>query len=243
MIFVLKSELIKLKGSKILYVIGCLPIITILLIFCMYAINPKYSITQTGWAEYYKTIVMFFNLMTGTATFYILTGYIFSREYQEGTQIILFTSPIPKLTFYLGKLIIIFGCIVITMLLLLILPLCLGIFITDLPFTMPLLLQQLKVLSLMAIMHFCLIPIGTFFAIRWKSFLSVVILLCFVLFFNLILVNVPGNVMYPWVVPLLFSPHEGVGRTFINYPVGVISLLCIFAIGFISSIREYQRVV
>ncbi|MGM2608807.1 ABC transporter permease, partial [Bacillus cereus group sp. BceL008] len=103
-------------------------------------------------------------------------------------------------------------------------------------------IQQLKIVSLMAIMHFCLIPIASFFAIKWKSFLSVVLLMCIVLFLNLILVNVPGNVLYPWIVPLLFSPHEGIGRTFINYPIGICSISFIFVVGLILSIYEYKKV-
>lgn len=73
-----------------------------------------------------------------------------------------------------------------------------------------------------------------------EIFLAVVILLCLVLFFNLILVNASGNTFYPWAILLLFSPHEGVGRTFINYTVGVGSLVFIFIFGLILSIREYK---
>ncbi|PES77251.1 ABC transporter permease [Bacillus cereus] len=239
---IIKSELIKFKGSKLIYITTALQLIPILLVFLIYAVNPKYSITETGWSEYYKTIYMFFNIMTGTATFYIFGGYIFAREYQEGTNIILFTSPIPKLKFYCGKLLIVFSFIVFTMIILLILPFFLGMLITNLPFTYGLFIQQLKIVSLMAIMHFCLIPIASFFAIKWKSFLSVVLLMCIVLFLNLILVNVPGNVLYPWIVPLLFSPHEGIGRTFINYPIGICSISFIYVVGLILSIYEYKKV-
>lgn len=80
-----------------------------------------------------------------------------------------------------------------------------------------------------------------FFIFSWKSFLSVLILLCTVLFLNLILVNVPGNVVYPWVVPMLFSSHEGVGRAFINYPIRIISLTNLFIMELISLIREHKR--
>ncbi|WP_255258649.1 ABC transporter permease [Bacillus toyonensis] len=238
---VLTSELIKLKGSKIIYLTLLLHLITILLIFIIYAFNPKYSITQTGWGEYYQTIYMFFNFMTGTASFYILTGYIFSREYQEGTYLILFTSPISKLKFYFGKLFIIFIFIVFTMIILLVLPFSLGMLITNIPITFNVFLQQLKVVSLMTLMHFCLIPIASFTAIKWRSFLSVVILMCLILFLNIILVNVPGNVLYPWIVPLLFSPHEGTGRTFINYPIGTLSLFLILILGLALSLYEYQK--
>ncbi|PDY44686.1 ABC transporter permease [Bacillus pseudomycoides] len=239
---VLKSELIKLKGSKLLYLTTSLQLITVLLVFFIYASNPKYSIAQTGWDEYYQTIYIFFNLMTGTATFYIVTGYIFSREYQEGTNLILFTSPISKLKFYFGKLLIIFSFIVFTMLIILVLPFCLGMLITDLPFTFKLFMRQLKVVSLMAIMHFCLIPIASFIAIKWKSFLYVVTLMCLVLFFNIMLVNSPGNFLYPWIVPLIFSPHEGMGRTFISYPIGTCSILFILILGLTLSIYEYRKI-
>jgi hypothetical protein len=239
---VIKSELIKLRGSKIVYLTTILQLIPILLVFSIYALNPKYSISETGWDAYYTTIYMFFNLMTGTAIFYIFTGYIFSREYQEGTNIILFTSPISKLKFYCGKLLIVFGLILFTMTILLILPFCLGILITDAPFTFNIFLNQLKIVSLMTIMHFCLIPIASFFAIKWENFLSVVLLMCIVLFLNFILVNVPGNILYPWIVPLVFSPHEGLGRTFVNYPIGTVSISLIFIIGLILSIFEYKKV-
>ncbi|OOR48519.1 ABC transporter permease, partial [Bacillus pseudomycoides] len=75
---IIKSELIKFKGSKLIYITTVLQLIPIVLVFFIYAFNPKYSITETGWGEYYKTIYMFFNIMTGTAIFYIFGGYIFS---------------------------------------------------------------------------------------------------------------------------------------------------------------------
>ncbi|WP_338091722.1 ABC transporter permease [Peribacillus tepidiphilus] len=123
---------------------------------------------------------MFFNLMTGTATFYIFTGNIFSKEYQGGTQIILLTSPIPKIKFYAGKLFTVLGFIFIAMLIVLFLPFILGILITDLPFTFNFFFAQLKVVSLMGIMHFGLIPIASFCAIKWVPLRSSIALFSFI---------------------------------------------------------------
>ena len=141
-----------------------------------------------------------------------------------------------------GKLLIILSFILFTMLIILFLPFFLGMFIADLPFTFELFVKQLKVVALMAIMHFCLIPIASFVAIKWKSFLYAVTLMCLVLFFNIMLVNSPGNFLYPWIVPLIFSPHQGMGGTFISYPLGTFSLCFIFIIGLSLSIYEYRKV-
>lgn len=237
----IRAELIKLKGSKTIFLAFSILFITVLLIFSMYAVNPKYSINDTGWEKYFQTIFMFINLMSGYLSFYIVTGYIFSREYQESTYITMFTSPIPTLKFYFSKLFLIYFYIIASLILIFIFSTLLGMMITNLSLTPDVLINQLKIILKMWIMHALLIPIASFFAIKWRSFLSVVLMMCIVAFLNIVLVNIPFNTLYPWAVPLLFSPHEGVGRTFINYPAGIFSITFTFILGLILSIKSFSN--
>lgn len=60
-----------------------------------------------------------------------------------------------------------------------------------------------------------------------------------VLFLSLILVNVYGNVLCPWIVLLVFSHHEGISRAVVNYPVGI---SIIFIMVLILLIYGYRKV-
>lgn len=237
---VLKSEMLKLKGTKIVYIVPFLTIATVLLVYFMYLFNPKYSIDRTGWDEYYMAIYIIINMMTGISMYYILTGYIFSREYQDNMDIVLFTSFIPKHKFLIGKFLIILGFIILSMIIVLFLPFLLGLTISNEPFTIQLFSKQLKTVLLMAVMHFCLIPIGAYVSIKWKNMLSVVLLLVTILFLNLILINAPINTLFPWSVPFTFSPNEA-GRTFTNYPLGISTLIFTFILGCVLCRYEFYR--
>ncbi|PNQ82266.1 ABC transporter permease [Paenibacillus sp. F4] len=237
-----RAECLKLKGTKILFLSVFILIATVFLTFSTYAINPKLSLDRDGWNEYFMDLVSSINLITGYMSYYILTCYIYAREYQENTHIALFTNPVRRTRIYFSKLLVIYMYIAVSLLMAFVLSTVLGTFITIRPLTFEIVMYQLGVFAKMIVMHAMLIPIITFFAIRWKKFVPAIIGMCTVMCLNFVLVNTPGNTFYPWTVPLLFSPHGQMGRTFTYVPGGVISIFFIFVLGLFLALRSYVRI-
>ncbi|WP_342419064.1 ABC transporter permease [Paenibacillus sp. FSL H8-0168] len=237
-----RAECLKLKGTKILFLSVFILIATVFLTFSTYAINPKLSLDRDGWNQYFMDLVSSINFLTGYMSYYILTCYIYAREYQERTHMSLFTSPVRRSHLYFSKLLVIYMYIAVSLLLAFGLSALLGMLITARPLTLEIVRHQLGIFTKMILMHAMLIPIITFFAIRWEKFVPAIIGMCTVMCLNFVLVNAPGNTFYPWTVPLLFSPHGDMGRTFTYVPGGFISICFIFVLGLFLALRSYVRI-
>lgn len=188
-----RAECLKLKGTKILFLSVFILMATVFLTFSTYAINPKLSLDRDGWNEYFMDLVSSINLITGYMSYYILTCYIYAREYQENTHIALFTNPVRRTRIYFSKLLVIYMYIAVSLLLAFVLSAILGMFITARPLTFEIVIYQLGIFTKMIIMHAMLIPIITFFAIRWRKFVPAIMGMCTVMCLNFVLVNTPGN--------------------------------------------------
>ncbi|ADO59160.1 hypothetical protein NS115_07960 [Paenibacillus jamilae] len=237
-----KAECLKLKRTKILWLSVIILALTIILQLYSYAGSPKYSIDRDGWNDYFMSIVTLINFLTGYMSYYILTCYIYAREYQEKTHIALFTNPVRRSRLYFSKLLVIYMYIAVSLLLAFVLSALLGMLITTRPLTFEIVRHQLGIFTKMILMHAMLIPIITFFAIRWKKFVPAIMGMCTVMCLNFVLVNAPGNTFYPWTVPVLFSPHGTLGRTYTNVSGGLISICFIFVLGLFLALRSYTRI-
>lgn len=232
------TELIKLKNCKILWAIPAGFLIPNILVVLIYAFNPKYPIVV--WEDYFLTPVMLINLLLGIGLFSLLTGFIFSREYQEHMINNLFTYPISRFNFFVGKLIVMLLIIAITLFSSYILSILSGLILKHEPLTTAILLKYLKAYMLMVIMHFALVPIVAQLSISKRNIIPPIILGIGVMVLNLIILNTPFNTIFPWTIPTVFSPHEG-GRTFTNYTLGTFTLLVTFVIGIILSLNSLKR--
>ncbi|AWB43166.1 antibiotic transporter permease [Paenibacillus sp. CAA11] len=233
----IRAELIKLKGSKAFLLSYIILLAVILLEFILSAAFYSYSIDKLGWDYYFTNIVFLVNIAAAFISYYILTGHIFAREYQEKTHLFMFTTPVTRVKFYFSKLIIIYGFIIVSLFTVLILSILLGLSITDRPLTPAIWGYQIQVFAKMCVMHAMLIPIASFFAIRWKSFMVVVLLVCTVIFLSFLC----KSEWYPWIVPYLLSPNEESATRHVNIPVAWLSLSITFLLGLFLSIWTYQR--
>ncbi|OAZ48775.1 ABC transporter permease [Paenibacillus polymyxa] len=242
MLALFKAECLKLKGTKILFLSVFILIVTVSLTFSTFAVSPKFSLERNGWNDYFMDLVSSINLITGYMSYYILTCYIYAREYQEKTHIALFANPVRRTWIYFSKLLVIYMYIAVSLLLAFVLSALLGMLITTRPLTFEIVMYQLGIFTKMIIMHAMLIPTITFFAIRWKKFVPAIMGMCTVMCLNFVLVNTPGNTFYPWTVPVLFSPHGTLGRTYTNVSGGLISICFIFVLGLFLALRSYTRI-
>ncbi|MGY5484528.1 ABC transporter permease [Paenibacillus sp. ALE2] len=233
----IRAELIKLKGSKAFLLSYIILLAIVLLEFALSAIFYRYSIDRLGWVYYFTNIDFLVNIAAGFISYYILTGHIFAREYQENTHLFMFTTPVTRVKFYFSKLIIIYGFIIVSLFIVLFLSTVLGMFITNRPLTMAIWVYQIQVFAKMCVMHAMLIPVASFFAIRWKSIMVVVLVVCTVIFLNFMY----KSEWYPWIVPYLLSPNEGSAIRHVNTLVAWLSLSITFLLGLFLSIWTYQR--
>ncbi|MCP3795142.1 ABC transporter permease [Paenibacillus sp. CH40] len=233
----IRAELIKLKGSKAFLLSYIILLAVVLLMFGLSAIFYRYSIDNLGWDYYFTNIVSLVNIAAGFISYYILTGHIFAREYQENTHLFMFTTPVTRVKFYFSKLVLIYGFIMVSLFFVLFLSALLGMLITDRPLTMAIWVYQIQVFAKMCVMHAMLIPIASFFAIRWKSIMVVVLLVCTAIFLNFIY----KSEWYPWIVPYLLSPNERNATIPTNVSIAWLSLSVIFLLGLFLSIWTYQR--
>ncbi|KEO78894.1 ABC transporter permease [Paenibacillus polymyxa] len=233
----IRAELIKLKGSKAFLLSYIILLAVVLLMFGLSAIFYRYSIDNLGWDYYFTNIVSLVNIAAGFISYYILTGHIFAREYQENTHLFMFTTPVTRVKFYFSKLTVVYAFIIISLFFVLFLSALLGMLITDRSLTMTIWVYQIQVFSKMCVMHAMLIPIASFFAIRWKSIMVVVLLVCTAIFLSFLC----KSEWYPWIGPYLLSPNEGSAIRHVNTLVAWLSLSITFLLGLFLSIWTYQR--
>lgn len=92
---ILYTELLKLKGSKVLWLIPIGAFFPSLLnLFVL--LNQNAMGLKMGWMDLFGNNVSMMVLMIGPTLLALLTGYIVSREFQENTINSLFTYPAKK---------------------------------------------------------------------------------------------------------------------------------------------------
>ena len=92
----------------------------------------------------------------------------------------------------------------------------------------------------MVIMHFALVPIVAQLSISKRNIILPIILGIGAMVLTMVIFNTPLNIIFPWAIPAIFSPHEG-GLTFTNYPLGTFTLLVTFVIGIVLSLNSLKR--
>ncbi|MBU3169912.1 ABC transporter permease [Clostridium estertheticum] len=235
---VIRTEFFKLRNCKVLWGMPLCAFLPDLLIFSMFALNKKFPIVV--WENFFKYAIMMFNILMAIGIFALLAGFIFSREYQENTINSMFTYPIGRIRFFIGKLIVILILISITIVASFILLVLLGLTIKHEPLTLNILLYYTKVYAFAIVMHFALIPIIAFLSIYNKSIVPPIILAVCAITLNLLVINTPFNTIFPWCIPTILSPHLN-GRTYTNYTLGIIVLCTTFIGGTILSIKSIKK--
>lgn len=237
MIKYINAEIFKFRKSKVKYCM-LVSFIPTFIIFFMYACNPKYELVE--WSGYFNLIITFLNYIVCSIVFGIITSYTFAADYETKNINVIFTYPINRLKLLLSKLIFILIVICITLISIFFCSLVLGLLIKHENFTSKIFLYYFISFIKMIIFHFMLICIISGIAIYTKNILPGIIFVISVSFSNLVLVNTKFSSFYPWSAPLLLSPHENIGRSYISYSASIISLIIIFLIGLAISIKKYR---
>ena len=155
---------------------------------------------------------------------------------------VMFTYPVNRRKLLFSKLACIFYIIAITLILIFFTSIILGLLLKHESLSMDLLIYYFVSFLKMIVFHFMLVCITCAVAICTKSVLPSIIFVISATFANIVVVNTHLSAFYPWSAPVLLSPHEGVGRTYIPATLNMISLVTIFLIGLAISIKKYRYV-
>lgn len=233
---VVNTEFLKLRKSKILWCIPISILIPAIITISKYVLNGK---CIDDWNDYFLNNIIFLNMLVIIGFLGILAGFIYSREYIEHTISNMFTYPISRVQFFIGKLIVMLIFIAITLISEFILLVGIGLILKHAPLSMSVLIYHARVYMLMILMHFSLVTIVAFLSIYKKSMVPVVAFLVIVLFTNILIFNSELSMFFPWSIPALLSPHEDI-TVYINTPLCILNLSIIFVLGLVLSIKSIK---
>lgn len=220
------AEIFKYRKAKIKFCTIVLFIPTVIA-FIIYGFNKKYN-SILLWEDYLNTILTFLNDIVATIIYGIIAAYIFGHEYETKTMNVMFTYPINRMKLLFSKLACILYIIAITLILVLFTSIILGFLLKHERLNIDLLIYYFISLLKMIVYHFMLVCITCAVAIYTKNVLPSIIFVISATFANIVIVNTHLSAFYPWSAPVLLSPHEGVGRTFIPSTLSMISLVSYF---------------
>lgn len=240
MLNILYSEIIKLKNTRILWLIPVGAFIPVLLLF-INALNDKDYQAQ-GWPYFLGHVLLSMSELA-PPVFILFTGYIFAREYQDNTISCVFTYPIMRTGVLISKTVLLIPIIVAITFLAFISALCLGVFLVQGSLSWDVFVMYVRTFILMVIVHFALIPAAVTISIVSKNIVAstVAAIASFLLF--VALSGTKYNVFYPWCIPALFATKWGQYEKFweMNTIYACITLSIIFIIPLIFNIFYYNK--
>lgn len=250
---VLLSEFLKLKRSRILLLIPLGGLIPVLLMLLVYMDAKPGSLLKSyvfGW-EYFLDVTLYYTNIICPAFFAILTGYVFTREYQHRTINTVFTYSFSRMKVFAAKVIVIIPLMIATFLLTILFTVAFGSLLTKDRILFDTLLDFFRINMGLVVIHLLLIPGAILVGIIGKNsiapiVLGILYLLCYAL------LNKPFSVYFPGCHPSLFATYLAtlLGK---NHPVmthyellpdihtALRVLIFFFAVTFSASIIYYRN--
>ncbi|SFJ90265.1 ABC transporter permease [Thermoflavimicrobium dichotomicum] len=220
----LRSEMLKLKNSYMLFVvfIGGVFMPGLLVIGRL--------VTNDGprvWIEYFSTIETAMFIFLGMILFSLISSYVFTREYTEKTINFLFTYPIHRTKIFFGKLIVVYAVIVLTYCIQFLAILATGVFLMEDSLTSQMFTSQLKANGYSLLFQFALVPIYTLLGSVYKNLMVPIIISSICTVSNLLIFTSDYKEYSPFMAPGL--PVFALKNTTINFtPIVIISLSTFF---------------
>ena len=236
----IRNEIFKYRKTKVKFctLVAYIPVI---ITFMMYAFNDKYNHIVV-WENYLNLILTFTNDIVAPIVYGIIASYIFGHDYETKTMNVLFTYPINRIKILFSKFASILYVIVVNLLSIFIISLILGLILNHKNLGRDLLVYYFVAILKMVIYHFMLVCITCAVAVCTKSVLPGIIFIISATFANIVIINTHVSAFYPWSAPVLLSPHDNVGRTFIPSVSLIISLTIFFIVGITVCIKKYRYV-
>lgn len=239
---ILYSEFLKLKGSKILWMILVGAFLPAALVF-MTGINNENSGKALSIIMLVQNSYFIFNILMAPPLFCLFAGFIVARENQDKTINQLYMYPQSRALFFLGKWLVLLLMIMVTMLLLFTLIIFMGTAYFHLPLTTDQFTHYLYLSFLIIGLQWLLTPLAMGVSMLGKSYipsmvLGIGIVVCSVIVFQSDKYNsyfpfsaIP-NLIYNWLDQPLSHPH---------FVISFLSIIITFVLSFIFSMIYYSR--
>ena len=237
----LYTEALKLRSSKILWLIPAGGIIPVVLNFINKIDNPI-LLNSTTWQEFIGGCQLMISELIPSLIF-LLAGFVFTREYHDNTIYTLFTYPITRLKIMVSKTLILLPLLFSLNLLACISSVTLGLVFIHGQITWALLCVQLRVYLIMFIVQFALVPAAITLGIISRSIIAsatggICCILALVSF-----LNSKFNVYFPWCVPALITNKIAIYTQFwdIDLTTAWRTLIIAFLIPLIFNMVYYSK--
>lgn len=240
MVRIILAEIIKLWGTKILWLIAVGSLFPLTL-------NTLGALSKDlSWDNYYFFIWNTTNFLLGPLFFALFIGYVFAREHLEKTINSLFIYPYKKYQFLIGKTIVGFIMISLTSVLTLIGAIFLGLLVVNEPLNANLVYGMVKSTFLSIILQFLLITPAMFVTIIGRSYIPAIVIGIFAVVTNLMIMGTDYNIYFPYSAILLinihFSPEVFLMETGLsNVHIPLISIIATSLLFFILSLVFYSK--
>lgn len=234
MVKILKTEVMKLKRTKILWLIPLAALLPILVLLDL----PD----PVVWGDVFNTNLAFINLLIAPPLFGLLAGYLFTREYRNSTINTLFSYPYSRIRFLLVKMFLMIPLIAATLFLNFLLLLIAQLIVeyqVDWSFFTTIAGMYLRLVPLL----FAVVPIAISFGIVSKNSIAPMALGLGAGVCNIVIVNSKYSVLFPWSSPFMIIADnlnltEGMD---LNFVLGKIILLLVFIVPSIFNIFYYKN--
>jgi bacitracin transport system permease protein len=120
---ILFTEFMKLKRSKILWLIPAAGLIPVIVMIPNAFNNLSFKVK--GWPYFIADFLLTMNQLI-PSVFILFTGYVFSREYQDNTISFIYSHPVSRVSILISKMVLLIPVIFATIFLSFISILCLG---------------------------------------------------------------------------------------------------------------------
>lgn len=171
---ILYTEWMKLKRSRLWWLVVLGPGLPVLLTFALYFNSQRIMGRILVWDDFFKTSAVMLNTMLAPAFFALLAGYVLAREYQEHTISTLLTYPRPRWMFFLGKWLILIPLVFLVFALGYFYTLGAGFALQHESLAAQTLWVHAQAFGIMAVCHVALVPLALVAALIRKSLIPAV---------------------------------------------------------------------
>jgi bacitracin transport system permease protein len=248
---VIQTECLKLKRSKMLWLIPVGALIPTLLSFLIIHANMGYrhmpALTAEMWGMLLQNSEMMMILLMGPCLFSLFSGFLMSREYQENTINQLCSYPQPRWQFLIGKLLVMLPIIVCTVGLSFLMTLGFGLIIPHQPLPYSLFIQHLIANLFYMLTLYALVPIAATLSLIGTNIIPPMVLGVTTIVANVIVIQSKYSLVFPWSAPFtlpaaymkILNGTGVVGTN--NLRPGVISLVLTFTLPLIFNLVYFSR--
>ncbi|MBS4536296.1 ABC transporter permease [Clostridium sp. D2Q-14] len=241
MVNLIRSELLKLKRSKMIIISILGAMVTPIMVF-VGVLKAKFTTADkiVTYADIFSESNLYIMLLFGVIVYTVIGSYLFSREYVEKTLKIILTVPVSRVTFIVVKFLMLLVWIIALTVITWVCSLFFAVLSRASEFSMLILKQSIIEYFWGGILLFLMISPFVFIAIYSKGVVVPIITAASVVMINIAVSNENLAALFPWTSSYLLVTGQ-IENT--GYPMWLaIFLISLVSLsGFISSVIYFKK--